>query len=120
MASYKRELKLDKLQDWDLWISTVQDKAEGLDIWDLINPSKDTKPDHRTKPEEPELDDDVDADAATQAAAVNLYNARYKAYKASAAKWKEQRDALYKINEFIQETLTLQNQVFIQYEERHP
>ena len=43
-------IKLATSKDWDLWISVVHVKASCSDVWDLIDPDKDVKPECLSEP----------------------------------------------------------------------
>ncbi|KAG6995781.1 hypothetical protein G7Y79_00042g078860 [Physcia stellaris] len=117
MTDTKRELKLSSSKDWDAWLSVVRAKATGYSIWDLIDPSKDTRPTGKFEPVEPNLD-------AQQGVDFTEKHARYKIalskYKKELQDWKEQKDSMAKIIDHIYSTTTVTNLIFIQSVEIHP
>lgn len=119
-----RDLILATSKDWDSWLAIIKSKAVGYQIWDLINPSKPTRPAYiATKPVKPTLNLPEGNDAAAQAATVtilSLYKIHKDEFKTDLEEWKEQHQAFTKIIDFIHDTVTIHNIVFIQKAEVHP
>lgn len=117
MTESKRELKLSQSKDWDAWLSVVRAKATGYKIWDLVDPSKSTKPKGKEEPTKPDLDA-MEGDNFTEK------HARYKMhltdYKRELQEQKEQEEAMAKIISFIYDTTSVTNLTYIQKVEIHP
>ena len=116
----KRELKLGSSKDWDAWIAVIRGKATGYQVWDLIDPSKPTKPESLPAPIKPTYNipanenDPIDPNVE---AICRLKDLRYKAEEKAYCK---QQDSFAKLNDFIYDTITVNNTIYIQKTEPHP
>ncbi|KAL8717048.1 MAG: hypothetical protein Q9225_005675 [Loekoesia sp. 1 TL-2023] len=115
-----RELKLASSKDWDAWITIVKGKAIAYRIWDLIDPSKVEKPTPLEKPEEPELDIPDNEEEEEYTKLLVRYKLQMAKYKSQRSKWKEQHESFTKLIDFIYDTITVANIVYIQKIEVHP
>lgn len=113
MAS--REPKLVSLKDWDAWITVIKGKAITYDVWDLINPENDVKPALLSRPKEP---DPIAGTPTMESIAIHAYY--HKEYKSKIAAWKEQKESISKINEYIFTTTAATNLKTIQKTEPSP
>lgn len=116
----KRELKLATAKDWDAWIAIVRRKATGYQIWDLINPSEETRPDSLQEPTEPELGIPDDPDEEIDSKILTRYKLKKEIYKSRLIKWEKQHESMTKLVDFIYDTISVANRVYIQKTEVHP
>ena len=116
----KRELKLVQTKDWDQWISQVRTKATGYRIWDLINPSKDSRPTSRTEPLEPVYTPPLVTTIDTIAKAEADHKMAKKDYHTAYLKWNQEQESFVKIIDFIYDTVSASNIAFLQHCEVHP
>ena len=118
--SQKRNVVLNKPEDWDTWITFIKIRATNLGIWDLINPDHSTKPAMLERPIEPILDLGENGETYSQTK-YNLHLAKQNVWKSKNAQFKEQRDACIAIINFVQETVSAQHGVLIQHaKSAHP
>ena len=116
-SSQKKQVILNKPEDWDTWIAFVKIKAANLDIWDQIDPDLFTRPPALIAPVAPVLDIGATFDQGQW----NLHLARKDVYKTLKAEYKEQKEAFAAIISFIHETVSAQNAILIQHvESPHP
>lgn len=98
-----------------------QNQATSLLVWDLINPSKDEKPLHRIEPTKPEpAVFPAGASAEDKSEAKEDYKEAKKDYKEDYSRWKHEVESFAKIIEYIYDTVSASNVIFIQDVEVHP
>lgn len=110
---------LAKPADWDSWISFVRSRATNTRIWDLVDPSKETKPEALTEPIEPIYMVPED-DSLFDKNAYDAYKARKEIYKTKIARYERQEKAFGDLIIFIQDTIAAHNVIYIQKVEPHP
>ena len=118
MTTGIRKIVLAKSADWDTWISFVKTRASNSGIWELINPDKSILPPHLIEPVEPEFEPPTDPAQLNQLA-YDLYRQQIQVYEFKLEKYEMQQRAFVELISFIQETLTIQNFIYIQQTESH-
>ncbi|KAL9575969.1 MAG: hypothetical protein Q9212_007511, partial [Teloschistes hypoglaucus] len=115
MAYPQRKVELVLSKDWDSWFTIIKAKAHIYEIWDLISPDLNVKPRLLPKPKEFWLNKQNPTSADME-----VFNFENKVYKSQWAAWKEQKDSLSKIQEFILDTCGSTNLKLLQYVDPTP
>ena len=117
--STQKKIVLSKPEDWDSWISFVRNQAESHNVWNLIDPTLPVRPVDLARPLESlfELSNSVET---FNPKAFEFYKAHRVVYKSRLARYNEQKTGFTAIITFIQETITVENAIFIQKIESHP
>ncbi|KAK7698333.1 hypothetical protein SLS57_012527, partial [Botryosphaeria dothidea] len=96
----KKTVILSKASDWDKWLYLVQSRAKIIRIWDLVDPSKATKPTQLTEPQFPELSKPREGQAITPEA-YETYKAQSGRYRDLFARFERQEKALSDLTTYI-------------------
>ena len=117
MSTEKREFKLEKSKDWDVWLSIIKSKAIVYQIWDKIDSTLAIQPDCLQKPQAVQK---PTANAiATDPDVYTTYKFELAVHKAELTEWKEQHEGFSKIIDVIHDTVSLTNLTYIQKVKMH-
>jgi hypothetical protein len=97
---------LAKPQDWDGWLQTIQRQAmkNGINVWDMIDPSQDVP---QAEPKEPERP------VREAAESMEIYALRRSNYKDKMAAYEKKIAVLDSITTYIQEHISIPMHTFI-------
>lgn len=115
----KKTVILSKASDWDKWLYLVQSRAKTTRIWDLVDPSKATKPTQLSEPQFPELAEPREGQAITPEA-YEAYRSQSVRYRDLFTRFKRQEKALSDLTTYIQSSISIDNLSFIISTEPHP
>ena len=110
---------LGKSSDWDTWLSFVRNRAEGNDIWELVNPELTERPATLERPKKPEPGQDFNS-GPVDTQNYDRYKIQKKEFISELALYDRQKKALTDLVSFIQETIATQYAVNIEAEPSHP
>ena len=107
-----------------MWIATVRIRASNLEIWNIVNPDLEEKPQRLKKPDCPGMDDIHSARASKNAEkiknAMEMYNLDKEVYKIDLAEYEHQVKALTDLTTFLQDMITAHNITYLINIESHP
>ena len=113
----KREFKLEKSKDWDVWLAVIKGKAVDYQIWGQIDFLLTIKSQQLQEPQKVEESDEgvIDDDLKVY----TKYKFQLTAYRIKKIKWKKQHEGLSKMADLIYDTVNIINLTYIQKMEVH-
>lgn len=118
--SSSKQVILSKSSDWRTWITLVRIRATNNDIWELVNPELETQPARQSKPKEPEIAYLEQPTGMRAQLALEAFKDENQVYKFKLAAYKREAKALADLSNFILETISAENVVYVEQADPHP